>query len=120
MSRIWILAAILATVMASLMFTANAEYPTDVERRHRYAKKSVSSSDRQGEEFRLPRHVLPYLYEIQLLPFIEVDNFTTHGKIKIYVDCVEEADFITLNMADIVMDNSTIEVTVPLRYNSCL
>lgn len=114
MSRFLILAAILATVMASLIFTANAGYPTDVERRHRrpITKKSLSSSDRQGEEFRLPRHVLPYLYEIQLLPFIEVDNFTTHGKIKIYVDCVEEADFITLNMADIVMDNSTIEVTI--------
>ena len=34
---------------------------------------------RQGEDFRLPRDILPSLYSLQLLPFIEVGNFTTNG-----------------------------------------
>jgi hypothetical protein len=52
---------------------------------HKYEPKLQQLSRlaaKQGEDFRLPRDILPSLYSLQLLPFIEVGNFTTNGYFK--------------------------------------
>lgn len=72
---------------------------------------SSSSSVRTGEEYRLPRHILPSFYNIKLLPFIEVGNFTTHGEVQIHATCVEALDSITLHIADIDLDYTSILVS---------
>ena len=69
-----------------------------------------SSSARQGEDMRLPRNLLPTIYTIRLLPFIEQGNFTTQGNVIILVDCMEDTHNITLNSADIDIDKISISV----------
>lgn len=65
---------------------------------------------RQGEEMRLPRDVLPETYEIALLPFIEVGNFTTKGHIDIYVKCQNSTRMISMNAADLQINEGSISV----------
>ena len=59
---------------------------------------------------RLPRNLLPTIYTIRLLPFIEQGNFTTQGNVIILVDCMEDTHNITLNSADIDIDKISISV----------
>ena len=109
---------LLATLMAATVLGVVASsfaLPSDKAlHRRKYSKKMtakiVSSLARQGEEYRLPRHIIPSAYNIRLLPFIEEGNFTTHGEVQIHANCVEEADNITLNVADIDLDLESITV----------
>lgn len=48
---------------------------------------------------RLPRSVVPVSYDIQLVPFLIVDNFTFNGEVSIVVDVVENCSNITLHVA---------------------
>ncbi len=65
---------------------------------------------RGGEELRLPRDILPRLYEVTLLPILIEGNFTTEGSVNILVDCVQSTNNITLHIADITFNPA--EVTV--------
>ncbi len=60
---------------------------------------------------RLPTDVLPYIYNIQLLPFLDDDNFTTHGFIEIFVDCFNATQNITMNALELTIDEDSIRVT---------
>lgn len=60
---------------------------------------------------RLPKNVLPVSYEIQLLPIIEEGNFTTPGFVEIVVDCIETTSAISMNSADISIDESSIMIS---------
>ena len=59
---------------------------------------------------RLPKSVLPSSYDIKLFPIIEEGNFTTMGYIEILVDCFEITSNISMNSADIDIDQSSISV----------
>ena len=59
---------------------------------------------------RLPTDVLPYDYVVQLLPFLDEDNFTTHGSIDIFVDCFNATQNITMNAAELTIDKDSIKV----------
>ncbi len=63
-----------------------------------------------GEDLRLPTNILPSIYHIQLLPFIEEGNFTTDGSIEIFVDCATATRNITMNSVDITIDLNSITV----------
>lgn len=67
-------------------------------------------SNKATEYYRLPGDILPYEYTIQLLPFIEEGNFTTHGHIEIFVDCVIETKNITINSAEITIKQNSVSV----------
>ncbi len=67
-------------------------------------------SNKATEYYRLPGDILPYEYTIQLLPFIEEGNFTTHGHIDIFVDCVIETKNITMNSAEITINQKSVSV----------
>lgn len=68
-----------------------------------------------GDEMRLPQTILPISYNIQLLPIIEEGNFTTLGFVEIVMDCVEATSSITMNIANITVDQSSIIVTFHLE-----
>ena len=61
-------------------------------------------------EYRLPGDLLPTVYSIRLLPFLEVDNFTTDGYIEIFVDCVRNTKSVVLNSLDITIDKLSVKV----------
>lgn len=71
---------------------------------------AMRSNGRQGEEMRLPRNLIPTIYSIRFLPFIELDNFTTQGNIDVWVDCMEDTQNITMDSADIDIDRLSISV----------
>jgi len=62
------------------------------------------------QDVRLPRHLLPINYRIELVPFLIPDNFTIRGLTEIEMDCVESAFNVTLHTADMLIQNDTIEV----------
>ncbi len=67
-------------------------------------------SNKANEDLRLPGDILPYMYYIRLLPFIEEGNFTTHGYIEIFIDCVANTKNISMNSADITIIENSITV----------
>lgn len=71
---------------------------------HKYQgllNKLTRQEAKQGEGMRLPRDVLPTMYYIRLLPFIEEGNFTTKGYIEIDIDCVVATKNISMNAAEL-------------------
>lgn len=69
-------------------------------------------NNQENEDLRLPRDVLPTTYAVRLLPFIEEGNFTTHGHVDIFVDCVKDTNNITINAADITIDVLSVSVYI--------
>jgi aminopeptidase N len=67
-------------------------------------------SNKVNEDLRLPGDILPSIYVIKLLPFIEEGNFTTDGEIDIFVDCVRDTNNISMNAADITFKILSITV----------
>ena len=53
-------------------------------------EKSLSAVDWNDEIYRLPDDLLPSVYTLRLLPFLDEDNFTTDGHVTIFVDCVSD------------------------------
>lgn len=70
------------------------------------ANRDAASS----EDLRLPRDVKPTIYSLQLLPFVEEGNFTTHGFVSIDIDCKVSTRNITLHSKSITIDRSSIKV----------
>ncbi|XP_046441609.1 aminopeptidase Ey-like [Daphnia pulex] len=62
-------------------------------------------------DMRLPKNFLPISYDIKLIPIIEEGNFTTIGYIEILVDCLETTSNISMNSADITINQPSILVT---------
>jgi len=61
-------------------------------------------------DVRLPSHLEPVNYKLDLVPFIIPDNFTIRGYVEIEVVCRVSASNITLHAADLKIDNKTVEV----------
>lgn len=72
--------------------------------------RSFNKLGKANEELRLPGDVLPTTYAVRLLPFIEEGNFTTHGHVDIFIDCVRDTNNISINAADITIDLLSISV----------
>ncbi len=82
--------------------------------RHRYPKvpETLEQQPKQGEDLRLPGDLLPITYNVQLLPFIEVGNFTTDGYVEIDFTCVRSTINITINSVQNTIDSSSITVFI--------
>ncbi|XP_012148075.1 suppressor of ER stress-induced death [Megachile rotundata] len=65
---------------------------------------SSDSSSKQKLDVRLPRSVVPELYELRLIPFIWEGNFTFNGEVKILVNVTEDTRNITLHAVDMMID----------------
>jgi len=59
-------------------------------------------------DVRLPRHLVPVNYKLELVPFIVPDNFTIRGYAEIEMHCKEGAFNVTLHVADMMVENDTI------------
>ena len=62
-------------------------------------------------DVRLPRHLKPELYTVELLPFIIPDNFTIRGRLELTMNCLSVSKNVTLHVADMELDNDTITLT---------
>ena len=72
---------------------------------------TAAKKHKKVTDVRLPRHLTPELYTLQLVPFIIPDNFTIRGHVEIRMLCNEAADNVTLHVADILVENSTVALT---------
>jgi aminopeptidase N len=72
---------------------------------------STEINSRDGQDLRLPRTILPRLYEITLLPILIEGNFTTEGSTTILIDCITNTNTITLHIADIQFSPAGISVS---------
>ena len=61
-------------------------------------------------DVRLPRHLVPVLYTLELVPFIVPDNFTIRGHVQIEMLCRQAADNVTLHVADLLLQNNTVRL----------
>lgn len=78
---------------------------------------STEINSRDGQDLRLPRTILPRLYEITLLPILIEGNFTTEGSTTILIDCITNTNTITLHIADIQFSPAGISVyQITLSY----
>lgn len=81
--------------------------------RHSQAVKLHDKSARQGEEMRLPGDIIPIDYTIEMLPFVELiesGNYTTNGYVEIIVQVVKATRNISINSADLEIDELSISV----------
>lgn len=84
-------------------------YPTSVEPEVTTAKPVPMET--KVRDVRLPRHLEPLHYNLELVPFLIPDNFTIRGRVEIEVLCRLPATNITLHAADLEIDNSTVTVS---------
>ncbi|XP_069682405.1 aminopeptidase N-like isoform X1 [Periplaneta americana] len=85
--------------------------PVPVNRSHHVT--SIQPKIRSSN--RLPNHIIPTHYRIQLVPFILEDNFTTAGEVWIDLECLEAANNVTLNINDIEVYEDAVQVTQLLQ-----
>ena len=62
-------------------------------------------------DYRIPKNLNPVRYEVRLMPFIEVGDFSTSGSVVIEFEVEEPTSRIVLHMADIITYNDTISVS---------
>lgn len=99
-----------STVGSHWVYTPSRKAPLYAESyKQKLMKQQLRQTKTEGD-LRLPNDVLPYRYGIQLLPFIEEGNFTIDGSIMIFVNCVRATRNITMNSANIVIDQNSIRV----------
>ena len=76
----------------------------------------IESTKKRSNDTKLPKDVMPYLYEIQLKPYIGLysqygnKSFTFDGKVKIYFTCEKETNEIILHYKDLNLLHQTLNV----------
>ena len=93
-------------------YAARADAPT-IDNSEPTAEPEPTAAAAAGKhkkvtDVRLPRHLSPELYTLQLVPFIVPDNFTIRGHVEIQMHCNEASNNVTLHVADILVENSTV------------
>ena len=65
----------------------------------------------QVTDVRLPTHLLPEKYKVELVPFLIPDNFTIRGHVEITMTAtVDGATNVTLHVNDMKLENDTISL----------
>ena len=70
----------------------------------------------QQNPHRLPRHILPVHYELELEP--DLDNASFVGEVRITLDIVSETDTVVLNAAELEIDNVWVEQNEAVQASS--
>ncbi len=70
--------------------------------------KNFSKFVAKVSDVRLPTHLVPEHYRLQLIPFL--GNGTLHGHVEIDVACVTDSDNVTLHASDMTVIRSSIAV----------
>ncbi|XP_061193634.1 aminopeptidase N-like [Saccostrea echinata] len=73
----------------------------------------ITPSPEMAKNYRLPTSLLPIHYNVVLRPDLYNKNpadFSTPGRVKIWINCTEETGNITLHINKMTFDNSTVKV----------
>ena len=90
-------------------YAARADLPTTDDGEPTAEPEPTAAGKHQKvTDVRLPRHLSPELYTLELVPFIVPDNFTIRGNVEIQMLCNEASNNVTLHVADILVENSTV------------
>ena len=89
-------------------YAARADAPTVDDSEPAAEPEPTASKHQKVTDVRLPRHLNPENYTLELVPFIIPDNFTIRGDVEIRMLCNEASDNVTLHVADILVENSTV------------
>ncbi|XP_060589330.1 aminopeptidase N-like isoform X2 [Ruditapes philippinarum] len=84
------------------------------------ANKSTNKDGNLGDDGRLPRHIEPILYKIELFPDIygtRSSEFTLSGSVWIKFKCIEKSANITLNINKLTLNNSSMKAGKLLATN---
>ena len=82
--------------------------------------RNPASADVKYDDWRLPRALLPRQYKVRLLPFLNEGNFSTHGRVEILLECMQETDFVVIHMVDIVIVKDTLQVNNFIKFEYAL
>jgi len=74
------------------------------------AEPEPGATKKKVTDVRLPRHLVPVNYKLELVPFIIPDNFSIRGYAEIEMHCTEDAFNVTLHVADMEIQNDTISL----------
>ena len=75
---------------------------------------------------RLPRHLLPQIYDVKILPILENENYTTLGEVSLALDLQEETedegnwDKITIHAKQMIIHEDSVLVTGERCYNTIM
>ncbi|KAG8288073.1 hypothetical protein J6590_023440 [Homalodisca vitripennis] len=61
--------------------------------------------------YRLPVNIVPTHYDLDIITFLEPDNFSFQGNVKIKVKCSQATDIIKVHARDLYFDKEKISVT---------
>ena len=109
MQGILFLSPILAQDASATSNKTLVVYSSSVETETTSAKPAVKGT--KVKDVRLPTHLEPLHYNLELVPFLIPDNFTIRGQVEIEVLCRLPATNITLHAADLEIENNTVTVT---------
>ena len=89
-------------------------YYTPSRRAHMYRRNKAASmaqkQTKQGEDMRLTGELRPSFYNVRVLPFIEVGNFTTDGYVEITFNCITATSNISINAVELTIDRASVSV----------
>lgn len=112
MSYAFVITLLLSNLIVGLLvYYAGSQPQNESEPTPEPEPTSSKTSSTKVKDVRLPTHLEPVNYKLDLVPFIIPDNFTIRGYVEIEVECKLPAKNITLHAADLKIENDTIVVT---------
>ena len=91
-------------ISASSMSTSTLTLPT--------TKMPITlTGSRDAMDVRLPRSIKPITYEVKLVPFLIIDNFTFNGDVEIKFLVLEDCNNITLHSFQLKIDEKDVSVS---------
>ncbi|HMY52026.1 MAG TPA: M1 family metallopeptidase [Candidatus Obscuribacter sp.] len=73
----------------------------------KHGLSALAASVQTGDKFRLPRHILPRHYDLELTP--DFDNLTFFGSVAIDIDVLKPSSEILINTKDLRLGKVTVE-----------
>nr|CAD7197139.1 unnamed protein product [Timema douglasi] len=68
----------------------------------------ISINNSLANEYLLPKNVLPTHYDLKLIPYLDNDNFTFDGEVKIQVIVEVETNVITIHQNDTIIEETSV------------
>ncbi|XP_076764198.1 suppressor of ER stress-induced death [Xylocopa sonorina] len=104
-----VLTGLLVYHLAPCLEEKKCDHAGDLSNTQAFENRGMFSTDTLGKkklDVRLPRAVIPDSYELKLIPFLQVGNFTFNGEVKILVNVTEDTKNVTLHAMDMNIDES--------------
>lgn len=87
--------------------------PSDIDKAETFTHNGGEKKNASAEPYlRLPHSVMPIAYDLKLIPFMNEDNFTFRGDVRIIVNVIEATKNITLHAFSLKIQNSDVSVKI--------